>query len=94
VPDAYYTTFGKTAAEASPEESVIIGNEYITRRGLEEFFRTNVGSVKARFGCELAEELAKDTQSTFDSLPRDQKLVLMRMANNTDAPVHQGYPAA
>ncbi|MFA5436230.1 MAG: hypothetical protein WC372_09375 [Candidatus Neomarinimicrobiota bacterium] len=95
IPDAYYTTFGKTAEEASPEESVIIGNEYVTRRNLEEFFRTNVGSVKARFGCELAEELVKEPKSTFESLPRDQKLVLMRMANsNSDATVRQGAPVA
>jgi hypothetical protein len=94
IPDAYYTTFGKTAAEASPEESVIIGNEYITRRRLAEYFKSNVGDVKARFGCELATEMAKEPKSTFDSLPRDQKLILMRMANNSDAPVRQGAPTA
>ena len=95
VPDAYYSTFGKVAAggdqtqDTPPEESLVIGNEYITRRRLNKYFRNNVGSLSSRFGAEMAEELAKDKGSVFDSLPRDQKLVLMRMANNDDSPVTQ-----
>lgn len=97
IPDAYFTTFGKTAAqgnEEDPEAAVVIGNEYITRRRLTEYLKNNAATLKLRFGDEAAEELAKDPQSIFNSLPRDQKLVIMRMANNDDAPVRQGFPTA
>ena len=98
VPDAYYTTFGKNAAalkeETAPDESVVIGNEYITRRRLAEFLQNNAASVAIRFGGEVGKELAKSPNDVFDSLPRDQKLILMRMANNDDSPVQQGVPTA
>ncbi len=98
VPDAYYTTFGKTAAEiqekTSPKESVVIGNEYVTRRRLAEYFQNNTAAVSARFGADMGKELSNSPNDIFDSLPRDQKLVLMRMANNDDAPVMQGIPTA
>ena len=97
IPDAYYTTFGKTAAQGNKEDplkSVVIGNEYITRRRLAEYLKNNVASLKLRFGGEVAEEMASDPDGIFNSLPRDQKLVIMRMANNDDAPVEQGEPSA
>ena len=98
VPDAYYSTFGKNAAalkeETDPDTSVVIGNEYITRRRLAEFLQNNVASVSTRFGGDVGKGLAKSPNDVFDSLPRDQKLILMRMANNDDAPVKQGVPTA
>lgn len=98
VPDAYYTTFGKTAAElkeeTAPKESIVLGNEYITRRRLAEFFQNNTAAVSTRFGADMGKELSDSPNDIFDSLPRDQKLVLMRMANNDDAPTMQGIPTA
>jgi hypothetical protein len=97
IPDAYFTTFGKTAAqgnEEDPEAAIVIGNEYITRRRLTEYLKNNAATLKLRFGDETAEEMAKDPQAIFNSMPRDQKLVIMRMANNDDAPVRQGFPTA
>jgi hypothetical protein len=97
IPDAYYTTFGKTAAQGNkedPKAAVVIGNEYITRRRLSEYLTNNVSTIKQRFGADVAEEMAKDPESIFDSLPRDQKLVIMRMANNDDSPVQQAEQSA
>lgn len=97
IPDPYFTTFGKTAAQGNqeePKESIIIGNEYITRRRLTEYLTNNAASMKRRFGDDVSEEMVKDPQGIFDSLPRDQKLVIMRMANNDDSPVQQGFPTA
>lgn len=97
VPDAYYTTFGKQAAqgdEENPEASIVIGNEYLTRRRLTEFAKNNVSSLTKRFGDEVAKGMAKSPNDIFNSLPRDQKLVIMRMANNDDSPVEQGQPTA
>jgi hypothetical protein len=73
---------------------VIIGNEYISRERLALYLANNVGSVGKRFGAEVAQELAKKPQEIFDSLPRDQKLVVMRMANNDDSPVQHSESIA
>lgn len=97
IPDAFYTTFGKTAAQGNkedPKAAVVIGNEYITRRRLTEYLTNNVSSMKQRFGGDVAEEMAKDPEGIFNSLPRDQKLVIMRMANNDDSPVQQAEQSA
>jgi hypothetical protein len=97
IPDAYYTTFGKTAAQGNkedPQAAIVIGNEYITRRRLTEYLANNVSTLKQRFGAEVAEEMSKDPQAIFNSLPRDQRLVIMRMANNDDSPVQQAEQSA
>lgn len=90
VPDAYYTTFGKTARALTeptdPAASVVIGNEYITRSRLADYLSNNVSELVDRFGSDLANELASRPNEIFDSLPRDQKLILMRMANTSNAP--------
>jgi hypothetical protein len=88
IPDPYLSTFGKEAAqesETAPDESIIIGNEYVTMRKLVEFSKLRQAVVASRFGEEFAREFTKDPKGIFDSLPRDQKLVLMRMANNSDS---------
>lgn len=98
MPDAYFSTFGKTAEElveqTSPETSVVIGNEYITRRRLAEYLQNNVSTVAQRFGADVAKEMSNSPNDIFDSLPRDQKLVIMRMANNDDSPVRQAIQTA
>lgn len=85
VPDPYYSTFGKVAENA--DESIIVGNEYITERKLTEFSKRDNHGVCERFGKEFATEFTKDPMGIFYSLPRDQKLVLMRMANSSDSTI-------
>lgn len=92
IPDAYYTTFGKVAAknpqkepsETSPDDAIVIGNEYITVRKLVEFVNNNDKHLRHRFGWEFVDELHKDPMGIFNSMPRDQKLVIMRMASVSD----------
>lgn len=88
VPDPYFSTFGKTAAEVSktdPEESILVGNEYTTERKLVELAKHKHEMVCEKFGKDFAKEFKNDPKSIFDSMPRDQKLVLMRMANASDS---------
>jgi hypothetical protein len=98
VPDAYFTTFGKTAEElqekTDPDESIVVGNEYLTRRRLATYCQNNAATLSLRFGAEVGKALVSDPNDIFDTLPRDQKLVLMRMANNDDSAVQQGVPTA
>lgn len=89
IPDPYLSTFGK---EASPQESktdpqaaLLIGNEYVTLRKFIEFSKLRQAAVKARFGEAFALEFTKDPKGIYDSLPRDQKLILIRMANNNES---------
>jgi len=85
IPDPYFSTFSKEAAKqeskTDPDASIIVGNEYLTVRDLVKFSKLHATTMKDRFGDELAGEFMKDPKSIFDSLPRDQKLVIMRMAN-------------
>jgi hypothetical protein len=92
IPDAYYSTFGKTAekdpqkepSKMDPDESIIVGNELITKRKLIEFVNNNDKHLRHRFGWDFVTELHKDPIGIFNSLPRDQKLVMMRMASVSD----------
>lgn len=86
VPDPYFSTFGKTASKQEskidPDESIIIGNEYVTKRKLVELANSRQEALTDRFGVDFAKEFRNDPLTIFNSLPRDQKLVLMRMAHS------------
>lgn len=88
--DPWYTTFGteKTAevsegAVANPKDAVVLGNEYMTIADLTEFAASKSTMVDMRFGEDFAKELRKDPAGIFDTLPRDQKVIMMRMVNNS-----------
>jgi hypothetical protein len=81
VPDPFYSTFAKLAEEAGPKDSILIGNEMMSVRDLQTFARSKPGTIKTRFGCEFAEEFEKDPTGIFDSLPVDQKKVIIRLVN-------------
>jgi len=95
IPDPYYSAFAKHAEgikglgpledDVPADESIVVGNEYITKREMVEFSKHNQDFVKERYGEEFAEAFAKDPVGIFESLPRDQKLVMMRMANSSDS---------
>ena len=91
IPDPYYSAFCKSAekqeSQTDPSDSIIIGNEYITERKLVEFSKLRQQMVKDRFGDDFAKEFTKDPVGIFKSLPRDQKLVIMRKVNTSDSPV-------
>jgi len=88
IPDPYYSTFGKTAekqeSETSPEGAVVVGNEYVTQRKLVEFSKRGSGIISKRFGEDFQKEFTQDPVGILKSLPRDQQLVIMRLANTDE----------
>ncbi len=83
--DPVLSTFGKTAAKTpDPKDSIIIGNEYVTARKIADVAKGRQDLVMKRFGKEFALEFARDPMGIFESLPRDQRLILMRIANSSD----------
>jgi hypothetical protein len=93
IPDPYFSCLAKTAgptpphAESTtdPDETIIVGNEYLPLRKLVEFSNRGMAILGQRFGEDFSKEFAKDPKGIFDSMPRDQKLVMMRMANTNDS---------
>lgn len=88
VPDPYLSTFYKEAAQESdtdPKDAILLGNEYLPKRDLILFAKMGRDAVKARFGEEFADSFTSDPMGIFSSLPRDQKMVILRMASAVHA---------
>jgi len=84
--DPYYSTFAKVAddsSDADPKDSVVIGNEYMKVQDLLTFANSKPDMIKVRFGDDFTSEFQKDPKAIFDSLPQPQKLVIMRLVNNS-----------
>jgi hypothetical protein len=84
IPDPYYSTFNKQAATVFSE---VIGNDTITEEMLRTVGKVGVHTLSHTFGKDFAEEFRKDPVGIFKSLPRDQKLFIMRMASDDAGPV-------
>jgi hypothetical protein len=97
IPDPYYTVFGleKNAAGVKenddPAWSGQIANDYVTSEDLHRLARIGALSVKTTFGSDFQEEFLKDPVGMYQSLPRTQKKMLMRMANSTQPGVERTY---
>jgi len=76
--DPYFTTFGKEAQE----DSIVMGNDVISNNQLKRFAMEHRPSVSVTFGPEFAEEFQKDPRALFDSLPIEQRRMLLRMVAN------------
>ncbi len=85
--DPWYTVFGteKTAAPDAPDpkDAVVLGAEYMKVPDLVEFAKSKPVMIEARFGHDFLNEFQKDPTGIFDTLPRDQKIIMMRMVNNS-----------
>ena len=85
VPDPYWSTYG---VEKRAEFLETIGNDTVTEQQLHDLVRVGGSSGSAiqllnkSFGHEFTEELRKDPVGIFKSMPRDQKIYLMRLAND------------
>ena len=93
VPDAFWSTYG---VEKQAEFLEVIGNDSVTTQQLQDLVRVGGGGagsavqlLNKAFGQEFTEELRKDPVGIFSSLPRDQKIYLMRLAND-NAPSGMG----
>ena len=81
VPDPYYSTFGMQ--KAAEEFSEVIGNEMMTEEDLRRLARIGAFTIKNLFNNDFLTKFQKDPIGVFKSLPRDQRLLVMRMANDT-----------
>lgn len=89
VTDPYHSTFG--VEKRAEQFSEIIGNEMVTEADLRRLARIGASAVKNTFNHEFLVEFQKDPVGIFKSLPRDQKLMIMRMANDTAPGIERTY---
>lgn len=83
--DPYFSTYGtseKTASEK--EESFVdnIGNARITGPQLKAVSLTKHLQLRDVFGEDFCDEFKKDPVSIYNSMPREQKLMLINLAND------------
>lgn len=86
--DPYLSTYGVKSAEVgqkqtmtnTPEGAIIIGNDYITKEDLKKFSLTKFRMISTVFGDDMAKEFQKDPVAILNSLPLDQKKMIVRMA--------------
>jgi hypothetical protein len=89
VPDPYYSTYGTKMAER--DELIMVGTEAVPKRAIINGAITYRESIEDTFGDALAQEFSKDPMGIFNSLPRDQKKMIMRMVTrNAPGPDTQG----
>jgi hypothetical protein len=79
--DPYLSTFGEKHAS----DSISVGNDFISIRQLKRLAAVGFATVKHRFGESFAEEFVKDPTGLFNSLPLDQKRIMMRMVSDNGA---------
>ena len=82
IPDHLASTFGLQKLAA---DSIAVGNDHMTVPQLRRFAKVGLTTIKFRFGHELADRFARDPVAAFNSLPLDQKKVMMRMATDNGA---------
>lgn len=79
--DPFYSTFGVKVAEDDDGISHVIGNDIITNKQLKEYAKGPLEAMEHTFGDDLMEEFRKDPVGIFNSLPLDQKKIIIRMAS-------------
>jgi hypothetical protein len=78
--DPYLSTFGTKMASDS---AIQVDNEYIPRADLEAFARTDASRLTDSFGEDFVKEFRKDPVGILNSLPKDQKKMVIRLASST-----------
>lgn len=83
--DPFYSTFGtteKTAAEQASEFVDAVGNAHITGDQLKAVAKTKREALRSIFGADFCDEFCKEPISIYSSLPREQKLMVINLAND------------
>jgi hypothetical protein len=80
--DPYLSTFDKVAEHDDIRDTLVVGNEYMRVSDLKAIAAAKPQILRKRFSEELVTEFQKDPVAIFESLPLDQKLVFMRIAND------------
>jgi len=81
IPDPYFTFFGP---EKRAEWSYVDGNDVLTDERLKRCSKESIEQIEELFGDDMAEEFRKNPQQIFDSLPRDSKRIIMRVASQVE----------
>lgn len=82
VMDPYASTYGLQKTAADEGDSWIDGNDYITKKQIENYAVTGFHTLKHDYGSDMAKEFKKDPWGIFSSLPVDQKRRLARAAGD------------
>jgi hypothetical protein len=85
VMDPYASTYGVQKTAADQNDSWIEGNDYITKKQLENYAVTGFHTLKHDYGDDFAKEFKKDAWGIFSSLPVDQKRRIARAAGDNSA---------
>jgi hypothetical protein len=90
IPDPYFSIFGeKTASKAAWSD--IVGNDMITYADLRRLAHVGTHTVRDTFGEDFQEEFRKDPIGVYESLPRDQKKMVIHMAQGTAPGAEPAY---
>lgn len=79
--DPYASTFG--FEKKAENDSWMNGNDYITKKQIENYGKTAYSTLAGSHGADFADEFRKDPWGIFSSLPLDQKRMLSRQARDT-----------
>lgn len=84
IPDPFYSVFGfEKRAEDSAAWSDVVGNMYVTAADLKRLGKIGAQTLKHTFGEDFQKEYIKDPVAIYNSLPLDQKKMLINMATGT-----------
>ena len=91
VPDPYYSLFGREKVASQSAWSDVIGNDMVTFADLRRLSTVGTHTVRDTFGEEFQEDFRKDPVGLYESLPRDQKRMVIHMANGTSPGAEPAY---
>jgi hypothetical protein len=91
ISDPFYSIYGNPKVASKAAWSDIIGNDMVTYSDLHRLSRVGTHTVRDTFGEDFQEEFRKDPIAVYESLPRDQKKMVIHMANGTSPGAEPAY---
>ena len=78
--DPYYSTYGVKVAEQDCDDTNVVGNDFMTVASLRSLGKRAQIEFDNIFSLDFIKEFRDDPVGIFESLPIDQKKVIMRIA--------------
>jgi len=78
--DPYYSTYGVKVAEQDCDDTIVVGNDFMTVASLRSLGKRAQIEFDNIFSLDFIKEFRDDPVGIFESLPIDQKKVIMRIA--------------
>lgn len=91
ISDPFYSIYGNPKVASKVAWSDIIGNDMVTYADLRRLAHVGTHTVRDTFGEDFQEEFRKDPITVYESLPRDQKKMVIHMANGTSPGAEPAY---